>query len=115
MLIPVGDDLKKRSLPFVGLALIAVNVLVSLYEYRLWQDGQPKRPDRYAKMVNSWQTEDPWDDTYTVDAYDVPKPFIPFEFKEFVTDWGLVPIELPDGRWERLLTDLAAAVEVTRV
>lgn len=105
MIIPVGDDLKKRSLPFVGLALIAVNLLVGIHEHRLWQDGQPKRPDRFGKMVDSWQTEDPWDDHYSVDAWDNPKPAAPpREFMAFLTEWGLVPAELPDGRWERLIT-----------
>src|SRR6185503_19450845 len=26
------------------------------------------------------------------------------EFREFITTWGLVPFDLPDGRWERLIT-----------
>lgn len=104
MLLPVGDDLKKRSLPFVGLVLIAANLLVALHEFQLWRDGQPKRPDRMAEMVHSWQTEDPWDDHYSVDAWEEPPAEPPREFLEFITAWGVVPAELPEGRWERLVT-----------
>jgi membrane associated rhomboid family serine protease len=104
MLIPIGDDLKRRSLPFVGLALIAANLLVGLYEYRLWQEGQPKRDRRVERMVESWHTEDPWDDHYTLDPVEAPPATPPWQFMEFITAWGLIPAELPDGRWERLLT-----------
>jgi len=104
MLIPVGDDLKKRSLPFVGITLIAANVLVGMYEHRLWHDGQPKHKDHFSKMVDSWKTEDPWDDDYSFAAHEPAKPVIPPDFREFITTWGLVPREVPEGRWDRLIT-----------
>jgi membrane associated rhomboid family serine protease len=104
MLIPIGDDLKRRSLPFVGLTIIAANLLVGLYEYRLWQEGQPKRDHRVQKMLDSWHTEDPFDDHYALDPAEAPKAVLPQAFLDFIQHWGLIPADLPDGRWDRLVT-----------
>lgn len=104
MLIPVGDNLQKRSLPFVGLMLIGANLLVALYEHRLWRDGQPKRPNRVLEMMETWKTDDPWDDQFDLSSDPDYAAFVPAEFMDFVTHWGLVPRDLANGRFECLLT-----------
>jgi membrane associated rhomboid family serine protease len=53
MFIPYGDDLEKRHPPFATIFLIAVNVLVSMYEYRLFQD-EPYHATLLQQFVEQW-------------------------------------------------------------
>ncbi len=53
MFLPVGDDVNKRTMPFAGLILIAVNVLVFLFELRVAYDSQPSGAAIEA-FINRW-------------------------------------------------------------
>jgi membrane associated rhomboid family serine protease len=53
MFIPYGDDIEKRHPPFATIFLIAVNVLVSMYEYRLFQD-EPHSATYFCRFVEHW-------------------------------------------------------------
>lgn len=83
MLIPVGDDLKKESVPVIGMLLIAANILVGMYELRLWQEGMPK-PKKVVKQVDA----DPW--AAFREARPAPrKPVISVPWMDFIKTWGL--------------------------
>jgi membrane associated rhomboid family serine protease len=53
MFIPYGDDIEKRHPPFATILLIAVNVLVYMYEYRLFLD-EPDEATLYRAYVEHW-------------------------------------------------------------
>lgn len=53
MLIPYGDDIEKPHPPFATIFLMAVNVLVYMYEWRLFQDD-PQTAAQYMEFVNQW-------------------------------------------------------------
>ncbi len=99
MIIPVGDDLKKEGLPLIGAAIIAANLLVGLYELRLWQEGQPKG----VASASPWMNDDPWDDTY---SYEPREQRISVPWMEFLQAWGLTPEEDQGKCSARLLTHM---------
>jgi membrane associated rhomboid family serine protease len=53
MFIPYGDDLEKRHPPFATIFLVAVNVLVSMQEYRLFMD-EPSSGTFLQQFVERW-------------------------------------------------------------
>jgi membrane associated rhomboid family serine protease len=53
MFIPYGDDLEKRHPPFATIFIIAVNVLVSMYEFRLFKD-EPYAGTLFIRFVEHW-------------------------------------------------------------
>jgi membrane associated rhomboid family serine protease len=57
--LPLKDDVSTRSLPAVSVALIAVNVIIYLYEFFLWFEpsapGRPSLgPQLYAQLVGEF-------------------------------------------------------------
>jgi len=77
MFIPIGDDIRKQNLPFVGIILIAVNVVVFIYQERLLADSLPK--DLH--------------DMEALSTFDVEKT----PYAKFDRDWGLVPERVARG------------------
>lgn len=53
MFIPYGDDIEKRHPPFATIFIIAVNVLVYMYEFRLFQD-EPQTASLYRQFIEHW-------------------------------------------------------------
>jgi membrane associated rhomboid family serine protease len=53
MFIPYGDDIEKRHPPFATIFLIAVNVLVYMYEFRLFQD-EPDHGTLFRSFIEQW-------------------------------------------------------------
>ncbi len=53
MFIPYGDDIEKRHPPFATIFIIAVNVLVYMYEFRLLQD-EPETATFYKQFIEQW-------------------------------------------------------------
>jgi membrane associated rhomboid family serine protease len=53
MFIPYGDDIEKPHPPFATIFLMAVNGLVSLYEYRLLHE-EPITGSRYRHFIEQW-------------------------------------------------------------
>jgi membrane associated rhomboid family serine protease len=51
MFIPYGDDIEKRHPPFATIFLIAVNVLVSMYEFRLYQE-EPNCATKFKDFID---------------------------------------------------------------
>lgn len=44
MFVPIGDDVKKRDFPAVGMILIAICIVVFMYQNRLWNDFEATLP-----------------------------------------------------------------------
>jgi len=80
MFLPLGDNITKRSFPFVGAVLIAVNVLVYTYTARLWFDSR--------KTVQVATDEQEGDVILRVSAP---------AYERFMKHWGLVPRDLARG------------------
>jgi membrane associated rhomboid family serine protease len=56
--LPLKDNVPTRSFPAVSVALIAVNVVVYLYEFFLWLDPAPAgRPSLGAQLYGQFVTE----------------------------------------------------------
>jgi len=53
MFIPYGDDIEKSHPPFATIFLMAVNGLVSMYEYRLLHD-EPIAGSLFRRFVEQW-------------------------------------------------------------
>jgi membrane associated rhomboid family serine protease len=53
MFIPYGDDIEKRHPPFATIFLIAANVLVYMYEFRLFQD-EPHHATLFIDFIQKW-------------------------------------------------------------
>ncbi len=81
-MIPIKDDVPTRSFPLITVAIIAVNVLVYLYEFFL---GFPAQPSRQAALAAER-------------AYEA-----------FVYEFGLIPCRLSAACPTRLATALAGA------
>jgi membrane associated rhomboid family serine protease len=77
MFIPIGDDVRKQNLPFVGIILIALNVVVFFYSNRLLMESLPKDLDDFEAFA----------------SFDVNKT----PYGKFMQAWGLVPAKLPKG------------------
>jgi membrane associated rhomboid family serine protease len=86
-LLPLGDEIEKRSFTVLGTILVAINLLVYVYEWRVGTDGQPQQ--RVART---------FDEMY--DLADAPpqREFVPKEFTRMLNRWGLVPSELMKGK-----------------
>jgi membrane associated rhomboid family serine protease len=53
MLIPIGDDVNRRTLPFVTIGLVAMNVLVFFLQCRVAMDSG-ESGEEYAAFIRSW-------------------------------------------------------------
>jgi membrane associated rhomboid family serine protease len=53
MFIPYGDDIEKRHPPFATIFLIAANVLVYMYEFRLYQD-EPDSATQFMDFIHNF-------------------------------------------------------------
>lgn len=94
-LLPLGDEIEKRSFPVLGTILVAVNLLVYVYEWRVWTDGQPQRP--VARTL---------DEMYELAEAPPPRDIVPKEFTRLLNRWGLVPTELMKGKVFGLFTHM---------
>ncbi len=52
IILPLGDDVEKKNFPTVTLFLIALNVIVSLYEVRLFKEHKTEK--QLVEFVNDW-------------------------------------------------------------
>lgn len=100
MLIPIGDNLERRSLPFVGFALITVNLLVGLYQVRLWNDSRPSR-------ARSSQTLFQEESFHSSANFSPSSPPIAFWYQ-----WGLRPIKFPEDCATQLVTHMFIHADV---
>ena len=71
-MIPIGDSVRSRTFPYVNLAIIAINILVFLYELTL--SGVPS----YIALT-------------------VPNRLLLSELDRFFFDWGTIPAFLTDN------------------
>lgn len=101
MLIPLGDNLEKRSLPFWGIAIIAANLLVGMYELRLWRDDYQSWLKRIGNQFSADHEffEDEFSDARRL-SFRSP------QFEEFVDEWALKPTEFEEGRTETLVSHM---------
>jgi membrane associated rhomboid family serine protease len=53
MIIPYGDDIQKRHPPFATILIMAINVLVYLYEVRLYLE-EPENSSRFLEFIGRW-------------------------------------------------------------
>src|SRR5262245_12798563 len=54
MFLPLGDDVDTRTLPMVGIALIAINVLVFCLMVRMAADHAPTKAARAQNSAAGW-------------------------------------------------------------
>src|SRR5260370_30463104 len=54
MFIPYGDDIEKRHPPFATIFLMAVNVLVCMYAFRLFQEG-PNCATKFTAFIDPFR------------------------------------------------------------
>lgn len=101
MLIPLGDNLEKRSLPFCGLIVIAANLLVGMYELRLWRD------DYHSWLKRIEHRSQPEQRFHFGEHADPTAPlFRSPQLEEFVEEWALKPHEFEEGRTETLVSHM---------
>lgn len=53
MLIPIGDNLQKNSIPVAGIIIICLNFLVGAYEFRLFQED-PEGGSHLSEFFYEW-------------------------------------------------------------
>lgn len=80
MFLPIGDDVEKKSFAAVGMILIAVNMVVFLYQNRLWQDANHPRPIRTLEELKRT------------------------DYYKFDKTWGATPTNIPRGHVGCLFT-----------
>jgi membrane associated rhomboid family serine protease len=83
MLYPLGDNIGKRSVPVLGITLIAINVFVFGYTTHLWSESFG-RPGMRSMLTRQAVEASPWG--------------------QFMDRWGLVPARLAKGEWHGLVT-----------
>ncbi len=55
MLIPIGDNIERRTFPIVPTVLIFANALVFAYEFRILSDAaQTHGSSQIREFVNTW-------------------------------------------------------------
>jgi membrane associated rhomboid family serine protease len=91
MIFPLGDNIQKRHFPVVVVLLICFNVLVFIYQERLWIESQKRHPEP-IQLLN----QEAWFDWYQNTDY-----------WKFILRWGLVPKNVDDGKhYDSMITHM---------
>jgi membrane associated rhomboid family serine protease len=98
MFYPIGDDIEKRAVPIVGIALVSINCLVFAYTSRLYDESFPQRA-----AVGVSRGGHPRVTAQTIEQSDWGK---------FMRRWGVVPADLAKGRYESLLTSMFLHIDI---
>lgn len=97
MFVPIGDDVKKRDFPAVGMILIAICIVVFMYQNRLWNDFEATLP---KKTVGDYFDEDGFN-AYEAQKYSLWKRS---EHADFCKKWGASERNLRAGHFPSLAT-----------